>query len=216
MRIKECAQIFEQMEQQDDEQRAKTFQRFVEMAVEEWRDNNNTRECSEVTDLLRHLDSSMTMESSNESQMELISDQEIANFNIKYRALIESIINALTQEGLSVKTYYNRLFNALLKVCEGKKSIEKGICLYDVIWDKRCPYYEIEKGLILSEEDFRKTVNAVEPQLKKMTFILNLSYSQRTEEASRLLSVMNELDSTQAKSVFLAQLLNVSRKNLDS
>ena len=129
MRIKECAQIFEQMEQQDDEQRAKTFQRFVEMAVEEWRDNNNTRECSEVTDLLRHLDSSMTMESSNESQMELISDQEIANFNIKYRALIESIINALTQEGLSVKTYYNRLFNDLLKVCEGKKSIEKGICL---------------------------------------------------------------------------------------
>lgn len=216
MRIQVCASVFEQIEQQTMEERANTFQWFVEQAQEEWCYAKEQEERPEISELLQQMGVPTATEKKSQAQTEqnelFISNREISIFNAKYRQLIESVINMLSLDGLKTNDYYNALFDILLKLCSEKTAAEKGLCLYNVIWDDRSPYYEVKKGVALSESEYRDVLKIIEPQLRKMTFVLNLSHSQRTEEASQLLNLIDELETREMKTVFLAQLLKTSRK----
>lgn len=215
--ISVCTEIFKLMEVQDQEARTETFRWFVEEATAEWRQEKEPKDNSEITELLKRLSASNHDEEDiqNEQKETYISNLEIALFNTKYQPVIEGIINMIAVEGNSSHIFYNKLFNKLSELCRGKTEKEKGLCLYNVVWDKRIPYFEVKAGIILPDEEFKDIVDSLTPQIRKMVFILNSSHSQRTEEASQLLDVIDELKTSKKKAVLLAQLLKIARKEHD-
>lgn len=131
----------------------------------------------------------------------------LSSCKAKFGKLISGIIDLHSSEGGTKEKYYSKLWNTLNFVLRTYSEIEQGICLFLVLRDKRTPYWEITPGLQMSEDEYQSAVVQLSPKLRKMLYVLSLSVGQRTETASQLLQIMEELNSYEEKVVFLSQVI---------
>ena len=143
----------------------------------------------------------------------LVTEEELSVCRAKLDQLIKGIISLYSNEGYTEDDYYKHLWEMLEKVLSPFSEKEKGTCLYSVVCDKRTPYYAVMRGLRMSNDDYQKIINAILPSMEKMWFVLGLRTAQKTETASQLLSIMDELESNEYKTVFLSQLLESVKSN---
>ena len=214
--VNTCSVAFNILKEQSAKQRDSLLTWFIERAEKTWCHCNSSTDSEELKEFIQQLglsddetnDFEDIKDTSHQGFNDLgLTEGDIFGFHSKYKDLIESVINMLSCEGMPVQKYYGELFKILLSLFETRSAGEQGYCLYAVIVDNRTPYVAIKPGIKMSNDEYHAATAAIEPQINKMVFILNLSHSQRTETASQLLSVMDELDSVSMKSVFLSQLL---------
>lgn len=83
------------------------------------------------------------------------------------------------------------------------------------LWmDNRIPYYQLDEGCIMGNDQYRKIIDTIRPSLKKGTFILNANLKYKTERASLLLNIAKELGSEEEQIVFWAFLIDKLREKV--
>jgi len=125
----------------------------------------------------------------------------------KFGHMVEGIIDICTMEGGPEAAYYTKLWSMLRTLLDAYTKEEQGACLYFVIFDERIPYWDIEPGVRMDNSEYQRIVKKIKPELRKMLYVLNLPAGQRTETASRLLRVLDELSDFNERTVFLSQLI---------
>jgi len=144
----------------------------------------------------------------------VVHEDEMSSCVAHYLDLVRGLIGALTVLGLTEKEYYKELWDALCYLLKNCNQVEKGACLHMVFSDNRTPYYPIECGLRMTNQQYEETIEQIHPLLRKMLFVLNLKNVQKTETASQLLGLLDEATTKEEKTVFLSQMLEVySREN---
>lgn len=155
------------------------------------------------------LDNADEIDSTKEEDAEQIfTATEIQQLRKKCDSLIEGILNRFLSENDSEGEFYNRLWtegvcgNTLLQ-----SDKERIYALYKIWQDGRIPYFQLDEGLAMTNEQFGDCCNKNRQLIKKAFFIINSAFSQRSQQSDLLLEVLKECETDEDKAVVMAQIL---------
>lgn len=115
----------------------------------------------------------------------------------------------LIKENMDEKDFYDELWkkgiqnNPLFE-----QEDEKIYALYCVWMDRRIPYYKLDMGIRMPNEEYKEITVKNEARIRKAVFVINSDFSQKTERASLLNKILDESKSESEKAVILAQILD--------
>jgi hypothetical protein len=123
----------------------------------------------------------------------VISDNEQKELEERYGLLVDRFLVLLLDEKPSVETFYERLYavicNPIFETAAAR--------VFALLWfllDKRIPYFELQQGLRISNEDWQALSIKLRVELARIKFILASSFDQRSEQADLLLRELDHLE----------------------
>lgn len=148
-----------------------------------------------------------------DEKMELpmtISQEEEYILKNRYGRMVRAYIEVLIDRNLPEVYFYSELWRYITDstvFSDAKGSI---IALYMCVQDKRLPYYELDKSkaLKMDQETYMMYLNLIgDDTLEKMEYILNGDWTQKTEQASMVLELLEKYDDVNTKTVFLSRII---------
>lgn len=184
--IDKCAMIYEQIKKAEDE--SDMFQMFLEY------DPKN---------------------SSNEKEIEMrFTATQIQKLVKSCKELVSGMVDKLISQDLDEKDFYNKLWESV-KQNELLNDNDERICALYLIWkEPRIPYFKLERGLKMANEEFTKSTERLSMEINKAMYILNSNFEQRTERASLLIDLLDNIDCKEDKSVVMVQILSALEKRV--
>lgn len=133
------------------------------------------------------------------------------------KGLVSGILDKLFLQNYTEDEFYEYLWASIDNKASFSTNEEK-ICALYLLWvNIRIPYYRLNDGLKMSNEDYAKYVKDLTPKIKKAFYIANSKFEQRTEGASLLIELIDELPGIEEKSIVLSQILNmIERRTIKS
>lgn len=150
-----------------------------------------------------------------ETQLEKIfTPEEKGSYEDTYGKNVDGMLEALLKKGLGSELFYQELWKGIQEnpVLESKK--EKAFAFYFILIDIRVPYFELEPGIEMSNDEYRKLQKELFEEIKRARFILYAPTKQKTERTSRLVHMLDQLEDERQKAVLMAQILNIFGKSM--
>lgn len=138
---------------------------------------------------------------------EIFTAEEKFHFVLSYGKLIDGALEALLQKNCSCTEFYSELWDFIEHNTILTEKKQKAFALYYIWIDARIPYYQLDAGLRMDNTAYKEMIEKLKPMIKKARFILYTPTAQRTERASRLLKLLDEVKSEEEKAVLMAQIL---------
>lgn len=154
-----------------------------------------------------------TVQSSNEVTVtERVTKSQYEKLKSLYGDIVDAALLSYTKKGISEgwsrEEFYFHLWNFISTNVMWEKPEEKAFALYYIAIDARTPYFNIGTGLKMNQSDFSRILSESLDAYKEFCFISALSFSQKTEEASLVLKLIDRFDTEEKKVVFLSMVIN--------
>lgn len=160
-------------------------------------------------ELLRFLyeNSEMIEATDNVSVEKIFSEDEERKLALHYEKLVKGILETMLQKKYAVDEFYQSLWNAIAEnpMIEDEKA--KVYAVYNIWTDPRIPYFELEQGIQMENEEFAEIIYERLEDIKKIRFIMTTPLEQRTERASLLLKVLDDIKDERERAVLMVQLM---------
>lgn len=141
-----------------------------------------------------------------------------------YGDFVDSFIEFFTKRKGTKDAFYHDLWEAICNDIFFPSEASKIFAFYYIIIDSRVPYFELKQGYEMSNESYRRLRLKHATTLKRVRYILNADFNQKTERASLLLdelgAEMPREDTTvdavleyEKKLAILAEILNVANNH---
>lgn len=142
----------------------------------------------------------------------VFSEDDYEIYESRYGKMINGILEATLQKGLSEEEFYRTLWNEISEssVLEDKKA--KVFAVFYIWIDVRIPYFKLESGIQMEDEEFFEITLKRLKDIKKIRFIMSTKMEQKTERASLLIKVLDSIENEREKSVLMAQIMAMSGK----
>lgn len=142
---------------------------------------------------------------------EIFTLSEMINYS-KSDKLIDGLLDEVINRKLEAGEFYRTIWEKLNILFEDEK---KRIYAFFRIWmDGRIPYYNLEEGITMSNEEFQEKIAKQKDNIKKAIFIMNMNYSQKTERSSLIIDILEKCDSDKDKAVVLSQAFSALERNV--
>ena len=119
-----------------------------------------------------------------------------------------TILGNLIKANLEVSEFYLNLWKAISANAFFATDLDTVCAIIYLCNSSRIPYYKLDSGLKMENDEFAKIAKHNFEHLQKMIFILSAGYEQRTEIASLLLKVLDEVNDYNTKVVLFANLIS--------
>lgn len=117
------------------------------------------------------------------------------------------IVENLVQQKMTEEAFYENLWG---KICDSALLSDQTaqIAFLARLWlDPRIPYYQVEEGCTMENDEFIRIRQKIWPTLKKAYFILSIPIPQKTQRASLLMKLSNEIGDEREQAVFWASVI---------
>lgn len=210
-RVEICIELFLKLEQ---ENKPGTSLRQLAKVTEEIWFTEKIRIEDSIPDLTSALSSLLNRDGDNNpvDEKEEEKEAEIKFLISRYRRFAQAIIDLNSDKGLSENEYYEQVWKNLSLMLAEASRYEKGCCLYAIFLDKRTPYFKVNPGMQMSNADYQKEMKRISGDIDKAHFILNLKAKQKTEVASQLLELIENVNSKEGQVVLLSRILEMVQK----
>lgn len=161
-------------------------------------------------EMLRYfLENADDIESSEETEVEqYFAPNMIQKLHQQCGQMIEGTLTKLVGEDLSEEKFYDKLWEFIFENnLVLTREEEKRYALYQIWMDGRTPYFHLEPGYRMDNEDFKKICLNNRILMKKMRFILQVEFEQKTERSSLILKELKSCKTKEEQIVILAQVL---------
>lgn len=135
---------------------------------------------------------------------------QIQTLQKEFDSLLDGILNKLLSKHLDKSDFYRELWKNIESDVLFDEEEQKIYALYRIWIDGRIPYFQIGDGVKMSNEEFRKSIEAVENLIHEIAFILNCKFEQKTERSSLLIDVLNRCKDEKEKAVVLAYIISAT------
>lgn len=146
--------------------------------------------------------------------------------------IIEARFKSILARKYDEKTFYEKLWffiwesdifsdideSLLLKTKDKAEEVSaedkaRAYALFEILRDKRIPYYSLPDGLTMSNEDFRQKCEDLADIKRKIRFILFSGiFEQKTEKASQLVRIIDSLSAFEEKTICLVFIIGELQK----
>ena len=210
-RVETCSELFLKLEQ---EKKPGASLRQIAKATEEIWFTERIRIEDSLSDLSGMISSLLNHEEDNKpvDEKEEEKEADIKFLISRYRSFAQGIIDLNSDKGLSENEYYEHVWKNLSLMLGEASEDEKGCCLYAILLDKRTPYFKVSPGMRMSNADYQKEMKRLSDDIDKAQFILNLKTKQKTETASQLLELIENVNSKEGQVVLLSRILAIVQK----
>jgi len=118
----------------------------------------------------------------NQNEKDLLRD--------KYGEVINKLFELILKENLPEDQFYASLWRVLHNpILPDDKA--QAFALYWVMIDRRIPYFQLETGLRMANEDFKAAFTRIMQKAAKIRFILGSQFDQKSEEADLVLKTID-------------------------
>lgn len=121
---------------------------------------------------------------------------------------IGNVVNNLVKANPDEREFYLSLLEKINDDTIFETDIKKSLAIMSLKTSVKIPYYKLDEGLKLGEDDYRKLIDDNLTAVRKSLFIVNSGLEQNTEVASLLLNLIKEQKSDKVKAVILANVLS--------
>ena len=121
---------------------------------------------------------------------------------------IGNVVNNLVKANPDEREFYLSLLEKINDDTIFETDIKKSLAIMSLKASVKIPYYKLDEGLKLGEDDYRKLIDDNLTAVRKSLFIVNSGLEQNTEVASLLLNLIKEQKSDKVKAVILANVLS--------
>jgi hypothetical protein len=133
------------------------------------------------------------VESTSETRLdEKILDAERDLLRDKYSRLVDTMFEMELAENPAETEFYEWMWGMINNPAFPDEKA-RVFAMYWVMVDGRIPYFHLEQGLRMADEDWRATGKALERERNKVRFILYSSFEQRSEQADLVLKELDAL-----------------------
>ena len=143
---------------------------------------------------------------------EYYTKEEIDKYEAMYGDIVNGIINSTIKRCdhgvVSPKDFYKKLWESYSTNMPSLK--ELAFAFYYTVIDKKIPYIYIGIPLSMEQDKFKEIVKKNQDYLRKIEYIFNSSYNQKTEIASLILQCINGIEDYETKVVVLARALDMN------
>ncbi len=129
--------------------------------------------------------------------------------------LVDGILNKLVRANLGESEFYRKLWLLIQNNDIFSTIDEKIYALYSVYSDCRIPYFKLDVGMEMSDEEFANISKSIQDDIKKAIYIFNLGLEQKTEVAYHLMNLLNSYKSIREQSVLLIHILKIAEQSTD-
>ncbi len=119
-----------------------------------------------------------------------------------------NVVNNLVTANPDEREFYLSLLEKINDDTIFETDIKKSLAIMSLKTSVKIPYYKLDEGLKLGEDDYRKLIDDNLTAVRKSLFIVNSGLEQNTEVASLLLNLIKEQKSDKVKAVILANVLS--------
>lgn len=161
-----------------------------------------------------------TVESNKTNHVEsVISRERLNELKSQYGEYVNNLLKTLLRKaylnGWDKNQFYSALWRSLTQGDMLASTDEWAFGLYYTLIDRRIPYFQLEVGTKMGQEEFEELLEANKDLIQKNKFVLVFPFEQKTEEASIILNDLEKLEDSKAKVVVLSMILNNLRKERD-
>lgn len=149
-------------------------------------------------------------DSSDEYEIEMkFTASQIQKLVLSCKTLVSGILEKLFVQNLDEEIFYCQLWDFISNESNFTNDDERICALYLVWANVRIPYFKLDDGLKMSNEDYAEYVKKLTPQIKKAIYISNSRFEQKTEAASLLIALLDELSNKEEKAIILTQVISM-------
>lgn len=128
---------------------------------------------------------------------------------------LENQIKIAILQNLDNEKFYSNLWESICFNSFFNDKHSKAFALYYIVTDNKIPYYNIEHGLQIENENYPCIRKEISIPLKKFEFINNLDFMQRAEKSSFVLKLIDSLDTEEKKIVLLSEIMAFYENELE-
>lgn len=125
----------------------------------------------------------------------------------KINNLEKQIVGTLTKENPTEELFYHSVWEKINDPLLFSDNPSQIAFLMSLWTDPRIPYFHLEAGCSMENEEYQKISRSISQQIKKARFILCTSIQQKTQRASLIMSIADSILDEREKTVFWAKIL---------
>ena len=143
-----------------------------------------------------------------------ISEDDLESLEDMHGKFVDDILEASLKKAYTNEmdsiSFYELLWGAITKSGILSDIEEKTFALYYILIDRRIPYFSLNKGMRMEDDEFERIKKSNYEVIKRIRFVLSNSFSQ---EASILLDEILKAESYEEQVVLFAFVLGLLREN---
>lgn len=136
----------------------------------------------------------------NEKEIDLSTQKRI-------RGMESQIVKELIFQDVTEETFYTETWKRISDKLLVSDNYQKSFFLFHMWTDPRIPYYRLGLGVTMDNETYKKCVQEINLSYKQMLFAMNVGYPQKTQKASILMKIAEEIPNQEQRIVFWALTL---------
>ena len=135
-----------------------------------------------------------------------ISIDDLRRMSDKFVDIIEAYAKSLIRQNLDEDQFYSTMW-AFVNNSIFSSDMEKKFAFFALLSNPYAPYFRMEPGLKMSNEDWAVTRDRVRRDTLKIAFALRRQYDQRSEQADSVLSVILSHEDRGERAALMAQVI---------
>lgn len=140
---------------------------------------------------------------------------EIQKLKLRCEDCVRGILNSALKRKASREEFYSLLWHSIVDDKAMFQEVDDIIYAIYMLWmDESIPYYELEEGIRMSNEQFAEISLKNKALIKKAFYILRAPLEQRTETCALLLNLLSECETEEDKAVVMAQIMGRTEQRL--
>lgn len=128
--------------------------------------------------------------------------------------IIHTLEDNLIKQNLSEEIFYKKLLKTIKDDTFFTYDLERVCALIHLLKSPKMPYYYLSDGIKMENDEFVAISKSLITELKKVRFVLNAGFSQKTEMSSKLLQILEQTSDEKKKAVLLANIIGVFEYNI--
>jgi len=136
----------------------------------------------------------------------LIHPSELPEFIERYGDVVDAMLEGLIRQNPDEETFYKQLWEVVNNSFFPDEKA-KGFALLHILADPKIPYFKVDSGLRMSDDEFEERLRSLLPSIAKIRFLLAKKFDQKTQRGSLILRHLDEHSDQVDRSVLVAFLL---------
>ena len=150
------------------------------------------------------------IQSSDQETADTIITEEMAkSLHECYSEVVDAMFEQLLEKNLPEEDFYTKLWEMINQSPTFEDENAKIFAFFYIWIDVRIPYYQLDNGLAMSNEEFRELSDSLITNIQKARFIMRTTmFKQRTSRASVLLDLLDSVSEEKERVVLMAHILS--------
>lgn len=140
-----------------------------------------------------------------------ISEEIYKKLHKQYAEVVDALFEQILSKNLPEDQFYSKVWDVIDQSPSFEDEYAKAFALYYIWIDVRIPYFQLDDGLSMPDDEFRTLTESLMPSIQKARFIMCTTlFEQRTSRASVLLDLLNSIPNKKEQVVLMAHILSFS------